>query len=80
MGIKLLGATPEPLSDRRDDDARGVDLRRPATRRDDEDVERYAIMSADSIQDPSLPELQPQTGDPVTLISTSGPFTQINQR
>jgi len=39
----------------------------------DEDVERYAIMSTGAVQDLSLMELQPESGDPVTLIAI-GPF------
>jgi hypothetical protein len=75
VGIKVLGTHPEPLS------TKGVTLTAwtysPNNAARDEDVERYALMSADTIQDLSPPELQPQSGDPVTLIST-GPFAQIN--
>jgi len=75
VGIKLLGTRPESLATKQItlsawSYAPGSPLR-------NEDTERYALMSAGTIQDLSPPELQPQTGDPVTLIAT-GPFAQIN--
>jgi hypothetical protein len=42
----------------------------------DQDIERYAIMSAGTIQPLSGDSLQPTTGDPVELIAV-GPFPQI---
>ena len=42
----------------------------------DEDVERYAIMSAGTLQDLTAPDLVPQTGDPVELLAL-GPFASI---
>jgi hypothetical protein len=75
VGIKLLGTGPQPLSTKQvtlaawDYDP-GSELR-------DEDTERYALMSAGTIQDLSASDLQPQSGDPVTLLSV-GPFTQID--
>jgi hypothetical protein len=41
-----------------------------------EDVERYAIMSAGTVQDLTAPDLVPQTGDPVELLAL-GPFASI---
>jgi hypothetical protein len=41
-----------------------------------EDVERYAIMSAGTVQDLTPPDLVPQTGDPVELLAL-GPFASI---
>jgi hypothetical protein len=43
----------------------------------DEDTERYAIMSAGTIQDLTAPDLQPQSGDPVEVLAI-GPFPQID--
>jgi hypothetical protein len=43
----------------------------------DEDVERYALMSAGTITDLSAMELQPESGDPVSMISI-GPFHPIS--
>ena len=42
-----------------------------------EDVERYAIMSAGTIQNLSGPDFQPYTGDPTELLAV-GPFAQID--
>lgn len=78
IGLKLLGVSPGDVTDTLDkritlaawDYAPGSSLR-------DEDVERYAFMSADTIQDLSAPDLQPQTGDPTGVLAV-GPFTQID--
>jgi hypothetical protein len=75
VGIKLLGTGPEPISGKQVtlaawDYAPGSALR-------DEDTERYAIMSAGTIQDLSAADLQPQSGDPTELIAV-GPFAQID--
>ena len=43
----------------------------------DEDTERYAIMSAGTLQNLTQPDLMPQTGDPVELIAI-GPFSSIS--
>jgi hypothetical protein len=48
----------------------------PGSFQRDEDVERYAIMSAGTIQDLTQPDLMPQTGDPVELLAL-GPFASI---
>jgi hypothetical protein len=75
VGIKLLGTGPEPISTKQ------VTLAAwdytPDSELRDEDTERYAILSAGTIQDLSAPELQPQSGDPVELIAV-GPFAQID--
>ena len=75
VGIMLLGTSPEPVS------AKQVTLSAwtyaPGSELRDEDTERYALMSAGTIQDLSAVDLQPQSGDPITLLSV-GPFTQIN--
>lgn len=75
VGIKLLGTGPQPISGKQVtlaawDYAPGSALR-------DEDTERYAILSAGTIQDLSAADLQPQSGDPVELIAV-GPFAQID--
>ena len=75
VGIKLLGTFPDPVSTKQ------VTLAAwnysPGNDQRDEDVERYAIMSAGTVQDLSAPDLQPQSGDPVTLLAV-GPFDQID--
>lgn len=48
----------------------------PADASRDQDVERYALMSAGTIQDLTAPGLMPQTGDPVELLAL-GPFETI---
>lgn len=42
----------------------------------DEDVERYALMGAGTIADLTAPELMPQSGDPVEVLSV-GPFASL---
>ena len=79
VGVKLLGTGPGPLSGRQVT-LSAWDWAPPGDERflmRDEDTERYAIMSAGTIQDLSAADLQPQSGDPVVLIST-GPFAQID--
>ncbi len=79
VGLKLLGTGPQPLSGKQVT-LSAWDWAPPGDDRflmRDEDTERYAIMSAGTVQDLSAPDLQPQSGDPVVLLST-GPFTQIN--
>lgn len=75
VGIKLLGTGPEPISTKQ------VTLAawswEPGSGLRDEDVERYAIMSAGTVQNLSAPDLQPQSGDPVELLAV-GPFAQID--
>jgi hypothetical protein len=75
VGIKLLGTAPEPISTKQ------VTLSAwtyaPGSELRDEDVERYALMNAGTIADLSASDLQPQSGDPVTILSV-GPFAQIN--
>jgi hypothetical protein len=75
VGIKLLGTGPEPISGKQ------VTLAAwnwtPGSALRDEDTERYAILSAGTIQDLSAADLQPQSGDPVELIAV-GPFAQID--
>ncbi len=75
VGIKLLGTSPQPISGKQ------VTLAAwnwsPGDPLRDEDAERYALMSAGTIQDLSAPDLQPQSGDPVVMIA-AGPFAQID--
>ena len=42
----------------------------------DQDVERYALMGAGTIADLTRPELMPQSGDPVEVLSV-GPFASL---
>ncbi len=42
----------------------------------DEDVERYSLMGAGTIADLTQPELMPQSGDPVEVLSV-GPFASL---
>jgi len=73
MGIQML-TPPDP--------ARGQHVTlaawayAPGSPLRDQDVERYAIMSAGTVQDLSQPDLLPQTGDPVELLAL-GPFAAI---
>ena len=76
MGVKLLGVSPGSLADADKHVtvaawpwAQGSVLR-------DQDTERYAILSAGTVQDLSATDLQPVTGDPVELLA-AGPFATI---
>jgi len=75
VGMKLLGTGPQPIATKQ------VTLAAwswsPGDTLRDEDTERYALMSAGTIQNLSASALQPQSGDPVELLAV-GPFTQIN--
>ncbi len=75
VGIKLLGTGPQPI------DTKQVTLAAwdysPGSELRDEDTERYAILSAGTVQDLSAADLQPRSGDPVTLLAV-GPFAQID--
>jgi len=75
VGIKLLGTRPESLSTKQV--TLGAWRWSPGDTLRDEDTERYAILSAGTIQDLSASDLQPQSGDPVTVLAV-GPFAQIN--
>jgi hypothetical protein len=76
VGIKLLGCAPDSIATKQMTLA-AWNYEPGATQRD-EDVERYALMSAGTIQDLSAPDLQPQTGDPVGVIAV-GPFAPFPQ-
>jgi hypothetical protein len=76
MGIKLLGVSPGSLADADKHVTLAAWLWGPNNTLRDEDVERYAIMSAGTIQDLSAPDLQPVTGDPVELLA-AGPFASV---
>ena len=76
VGVELLGVSPGSLADAGKhvtlaawDYAPGSPLR-------DQDVERYAIMSAGTIQDLSAVNLQPSTGDSNELLA-AGPFPSV---
>ncbi len=77
VGLKLLGAT---RCNSTDTTTYGRTLASwtysPGSSLRDEDVERYAIMSAGTVTDLSVPELQPVTGDPVSLFAV-GPYATI---
>jgi hypothetical protein len=74
VGIKLL--TPP-------DTARGQKVTfaawnyNPGDDTRDEDIERYAIMSTGTATQLTTPDLQQQTGDPVTLLAV-GPFARLD--
>ena len=75
VGYKLLGTSPEPVSTKQ------ITLAawrwQPGDPGRDLDTQRYAIMSAGTIQDLSAPDLLPQSGDAVEMLAV-GPFAQIN--
>lgn len=78
IGVKLLGVSPGDVTDTTDKKITlGAWDWEPGSAERDEDSERYAIMSAGTIQDLSADDLQPQSGDPVGILSV-GPFRQIN--
>jgi hypothetical protein len=78
IGLKLLGVSPGDVTDTLD---KRVTLGAwdwdPGNATRNEDLERYAIMSAGTIQDLNAADLQPLTGDPVAVLAV-GPFRQIN--
>jgi len=79
MGIKLLGVTPGSVIDTTDKKITFAAWKwSPGNAARDEDVERYAIMSAGTI-DPieGNPDLVPGSGDPVELLAV-GPFREID--
>jgi hypothetical protein len=71
VGLKLLGTAPDTIATKQITLA-GWDYEPGNTTRD-EDVERYAFMSAGTIRDLSTPDMQPGTGDPTNLLAV-GPF------
>jgi hypothetical protein len=79
MGIKLLGVTPGSVIDTTDKKITFAAWKwSPGNALRDEDVERYAIMSAGTI-DPidGNPDLVPGSGDPVEVLAV-GPFAEID--
>jgi hypothetical protein len=76
MGVKLLGVSPGSLADADKHVTVAAWYWAPGSALRDQDVERYAIMSAGTIQDLSATDLQPVTGDPVEVLA-AGPFASI---
>lgn len=76
VGVRLLGVTPGSLADPGKHVTLAAWTYSPGNPARDEDVERYALMSAGSVQDLSGPDYQPGTGDPVELLAV-GPFATI---
>ncbi len=78
IGLKLLGTKPGDLADTTD---KKVTLAAwtwaPGSALRDEDIERYQLMTAGTIQDLSGDDFQPTSGDPVSLLAV-GPFRQID--
>ena len=76
IGVRLLGVSPGSLADT----SRHVTLAAwnysPGDPARDQDAERYALMSAGTLQDVSNPGFLPGTGDPVELLAV-GPFDEI---
>ena len=79
MGIKLLGVTPGNVADTTDKKITFAAWAwSPGNALRDEDVERYAIMSAGTITPiEGNPDLVPGSGDPVEILAV-GPFTEID--
>lgn len=78
MGIKLLGIRPGDLSDTASAKVTFAAWDwSPGSVARDEDVERYAIMSAGVITPTTGDSLLPQSGDPVELLAV-GPFREID--
>lgn len=75
-GVKLLGVRPDSLGDPNMHVTLAAWNYAPGDPSRDQDVERYAIMSAGTIQDLSGPDFQPSTGDPIELM-TVGPFAEV---
>ena len=79
VGVKLLGVRP---GDARDPLDKQITMQcwdfRPGDTSRDEDLERYALMSAGTktVLDPLPSNLSPRDGDPAELISV-GPFPQV---
>ncbi len=78
IGVKLLGVRPGNVADTSD---KKVTLAAwgyaPGSTLRDEDVERYALLSAGTLQPIVGDSLMPQTGDPAELLGV-GPFHQVD--
>ena len=77
-GLKLLGVKPGNVSDTLDKKITfSAWAYAPGSRLRDQDVEKYGILSAGTIQPVEGDSLLPGTGDPVELLAV-GPFPVIN--
>jgi len=76
VGVRLLGVAPGSLADPEKHVTLAAWAWSPGNYLRDEDDERYALMSAGTLQDLSGPDYQPGTGDPVELLAV-GPFAAI---
>jgi len=78
IGVKLLGVRPGDIADTSSKKVTlGAWTYAPGSALRDEDSERYAIMTAGTIQDLSGDDFQPTSGDPVNVLAV-GPFRQID--
>ncbi len=78
IGLKLLGVHPGNIADTTDKKITFAAWSwSPGSTLRDEDVEKYAIMSAGTIIPTTGDTLSPGTGDPVSLLAV-GPFPLIN--
>jgi hypothetical protein len=77
VGYKLLGVRPGSLADTSMHVTMGAWTYDPGNPERDQDVERYAIMTAGTVQDMSGEDFQPESGDPVQLIAV-GPFAELD--
>ncbi|MBI5709052.1 MAG: hypothetical protein HZC42_01940 [Candidatus Eisenbacteria bacterium] len=77
VGIKLLGVRPGSLADTSKQVTLSSWTYAPGSALRDQDVERYALLSAGTIQDLSGPDYQPGSGDPVELLC-AGPFAELD--
>jgi hypothetical protein len=77
VGYKLLGVRPGSLADTSMHVTFAAWTFDPGNSLRDTDVKRYGIMSTGQVQDLSGSDFQPETGDPVELISV-GPFAELD--
>lgn len=73
VGVKLLTPPSQALGQRV---TLGAWRYSPGDPSRDEDVERHALMGAGTIADLTQPDLMPETGDPVEVLSV-GPFASL---
>jgi hypothetical protein len=76
VGVRLLGVAPGSLTDPEKHVTLAAWNWSPGNPARDQDIERYTLMSAGTVQDLTGPDFQPLSGDPVELLAV-GPFATI---